>query len=146
MIDRVGILLHELLVQRVFVVSTFFCGLDEVGFHEDFDVVANGRLGEIDDILDIGTGSASSLFRDMLKYPQAVCIAQGLGNLLNLFQAQCHGKSIEFRKYIRLKPIREAKKKSFCIIKQLPLHGGRNEALNRASGKLKLVSVSIHHL
>ena len=86
-----GILFHQLLVEGILVVSPLLFGFDEAGFNEDLEMMANGGLGKVNNILNVGTMTASALFGDMLQDPETISIPQSFGNLFDLLETKRHG-------------------------------------------------------
>jgi hypothetical protein len=74
----IGVFLYQLLVQVVFMIPSLLFGFDEAGFHQDFDVVANGGLCEVDNVLYFGTLTATTFFGDVLQDFEAIRVAQSL--------------------------------------------------------------------
>ena len=75
-VNRGGVILNELFVQGIFVVPSLLCRLDEACFHEDLDVMADRRLGEVNNILDIRAMTATTFIGDVLEDPQTVRITE----------------------------------------------------------------------
>lgn len=90
MIDHFRVFCQHLLIKVVLVISSLLFLLNEPGFKQYFDVMANRRLRQFQNIIYFCTLTASPFFGDVLKNPQTVRIAQGFRNLLNLLPRKCH--------------------------------------------------------
>ena len=79
------VFLQNLLIQVVFVVSALFFRFDQASFNQYFQVVTHGRLRQVAFFLDVGTGTTSSFFGDVLQNLQPVGIAQCFRYFFDLF-------------------------------------------------------------
>ena len=79
---------QHLVIQIVLMISAFLFRFNQSGFNQNFDVVRNGGLSEINHILDFRTLSGPALVGNKMEDLQAVGIAQRLRNLFHLFNRQ----------------------------------------------------------
>ena len=83
--DRSRIILQQLLIYRVFVVSTLLFGFNNTRFNQDLHMMADGGLCQINDAKDLRTRPRAALFGKMVEYLESVCIPEGTRNFFNLF-------------------------------------------------------------
>ena len=90
-----GVSIQHFFLQCVVVISSLFCRLNQSCFNQDFYVMGNGRLRQVNHGLDFGTLSTPAFIGDKVQDLKPVGITKGFRNLFHLFNRQIQYQYIE---------------------------------------------------
>lgn len=77
-IQKGDVFIQNLVIQLVFDVSSFFFCNDDLHVGKNFQMMANGRLREVDDVSQVDAIQTITLFFDLLYYKESVGVGQRL--------------------------------------------------------------------